>query len=353
MSLPQSVHNMVDESDLVEFQRLLDGAHHVAITSHRSPDADAVGTSLALARFLRTTGKEVTCLLPDAPDEALDWMPGVKDIVLFDRDPGAAQGALHRADVLFALDYNGMGRLGPMQDAAKSATGTWLMVDHHMGPEDFPAAQVHDARCSSTAELLWGVIAGLGGLTAVDATTASLLYAGMMTDTGSFRFSSVSAQTHRVVAAMMDQGLDHTAVHEAIFGEQPMDRMKLHAFAVVDRMEVYPEFQTAFVHLTAEDMERFRYRPGYTEGLVNKALGVSGVKVAVFAKQSTDRVKMSFRSVGQFSVRDFAEKHFNGGGHHNAAGGASEESIGVVMARLRGLLPEIATGIAAAEQPDA
>lgn len=353
MSLPQSVHNMVDESDLVEFQRLLDGAHHVAITSHRSPDADAVGTSLALARFLRTTGKEVTCLLPDAPDEALDWMPGVKDIVLFDRAPGAAQDALHRADVLFALDYNGMGRLGPMQDAAKSATGTWLMVDHHMGPEDFPAAQVHDARCSSTAELLWGVIAGLGGLTAVDATTASLLYAGMMTDTGSFRFSSVSAQTHRVVAAMMDQGLDHTAVHEAIFGEQPMDRMKLHAFAVVDRMEVYPEFQTAFVHLTAEDMERFRYRPGYTEGLVNKALGVSGVKVAVFAKQSTDRVKMSFRSVGQFSVRDFAEKHFNGGGHHNAAGGASEESIGVVMARLRGLLPEIAAGIAAAEQPDA
>jgi len=344
---------MVDVSDLVEFQRHLDGAHHIAITSHRSPDADAVGTSLALARYLRSTGKEVTCLLPDAPDEALDWMTGVSDIVLFDRDPGQAQEALHRADVLFALDYNGMGRLGPMKDAAESATGTWLMVDHHMGPEDFPTARVHDARCSSTAELLWGVIAGLGGKEAVDATTAGLLYAGMMTDTGSFRFNSVSAETHRVVAAMMDQGLNHTAVHEAIFGEQPMDRMKLHAFAVVERMEVYPEFQTAFVHLTAEDMERFHYRPGYTEGLVNKALGVSGVKVAVFAKQSSDRVKMSFRSVGQFSVRDFAEKHFDGGGHHNAAGGASNESIGVVMARLRGLLPEIAAGIAEAEGVDA
>lgn len=129
-----------------------------------------------------------------------------------------------------------------------------------------------------------------------------------------------------------------------------MDRMKLHAFAVVERMEVHPEFQTAFIHLTAEDMARFNYRAGYTEGLVNKALGVAGVKVAVFAKQSTDRVKMSFRSVGQYSVRDLAEQHFDGGGHNNAAGGASTESIGVVMARLRGLLPEIAAGLAAAEE---
>lgn len=156
---------MVDAADLAEFKRYLDEAQNVAITSHRSPDADAVGTSLALARYLRTLGKTVTCVLPDAPDEALDWMPGVTDIVLFDRDPGAAQEALHRADVLFALDYNGMNRLGPMADAARSATGTWLMVDHHMGPEDFPAAKVHDPRCSSTAELLWGVIAGLGGRT--------------------------------------------------------------------------------------------------------------------------------------------------------------------------------------------
>ena len=340
---------MVDAADLLEFQRHLAEAHHIAITSHRSPDADAVGTSLALARYLRSTGKEVTCLLPDAPDEALDWMPGIRDIVLFDAEPGKVQNVLHRADVIFALDYNGLNRLGPMADAAREATGTWLMVDHHMGPEDFPTAKVHDARCSSTAELLYGVIAGLGGREAVDAEGAALLYAGMMTDTGSFRFSSVSSETHRVIAEMMDRGLDHTAVHEAIFGEQPMDRMRLHAFAVVERMEVYPEFQTAFVHLTAEDMERFNYRAGYTEGLVNKALGVSGVKVAVFAKQSSDRDKMSFRSVGNFSVRDFAEQHFDGGGHPNAAGGASTESIGVVMARLRGLLPEIAAGIEAAE----
>ena len=341
---------MVDASDLAAFRQHLEGASTVAITSHRSPDADAVGTSLALARYLRAIGKEVTCLLPDAPDEALDWMPGVQDMVLFDRHPVEAQEALHRADVLFALDYNGMGRLGPMADAARSATGTWLMVDHHVGPEDFPMAKVHNPQCSSTAELLYGVIAGLGGRDVVDPVMASLLYAGMMTDTGSFRFASVSAETHRVIAEMKDRGLNHTAVHEAIFGEQPMDRMKLHAFAVVERMEVHPEFQTAFIHLTAEDMARFNYRAGYTEGLVNKALGVAGVKVAVFAKQSTDRVKMSFRSVGNYSVRDLAEQHFDGGGHNNAAGGASTESIGVVMARLRGLLPEIAAGLAAAEE---
>lgn len=340
---------MVGASDLAEFKRHLDAASAVAITSHRSPDADAVGTSLALARYLRASGKTVTCVLPDAPDEALHWMPGIHDIVLFEDDPGAAQDALHRADILFALDYNTLDRLGPMADAARSATGTWLMVDHHMGPDGFPAAMVHDARCSSTAELLYGVIAGLGGRESVDAEMAALLYAGMMTDTGSFRFSSVSPETHRVVAEMMERGLNHTAVHEAVYGEQPMDRMKLHAFAVVERMEVHPEFHTAFIHLTAEDMARFRYRAGYTEGLVNQALGVAGVKFAVFVKDGGDRVKMSFRSVGRFSAREFAERHFNGGGHHNAAGGASNEPIGVVMARLRGLLPEIAAGLNQAE----
>ena len=343
---------MVDVSDLVEFQRHLDEAHHIAITSHRSPDADAVGTSLATARYLRSTGKEVTCLLPDAPDEALDWMEGVDDILIFDRDAGKAQEALHRADVLFALDYNGLKRLGPMKDAAESATGTWLMVDHHMGPEDFPTAKVHDARCSSTAELLWGVIAGLGGKDVVDATMAGLLYAGMMTDTGSFRFNSVSAETHRVVAAMMDQGLNHTTVHEAIFGEQPMDRMQLHAFAVVERMEVYPEFQTAFVHLTAEDMERFL--PTRLHGRIGQQGPRHRWSQGGRLRQAVLRPRQDELPLrGPIQRRDFAEKHFDGGGHHNAAGGASKEPIGVVMARLRGLLPEIAAGIAETAEADA
>lgn len=206
MSASHFVHSMVDAADLKAFEEHLQGAQHIAITSHRSPDADAVGTSLALARYLSRQGKSVQCILPDAPDEALDWMPGVSDILLFERDPGLAQEALHRADVLFALDYNGLNRLGPMEDAARSATGQWLMVDHHIGPEDFTAAKVHDARCSSTAELLYGVLSGLGGVDAVDGTTAALLYAGMMTDTGSFRFRSVSSETHRVVAAMMNRG---------------------------------------------------------------------------------------------------------------------------------------------------
>ena len=152
---------------------------------------------------------------------------------------------------------------------------------------------------------------------------------------------------------MMDRGLDHTPVHEAIFGEQPMDRMQLHAFAVVERMEVHPEFQTAFVHLTAEDMARFNYRAGYTEGLGQQGPRAWPASKSPFLpRKSTDRVKMSFRSVGNYSVRDLAEQHFDGGGHHNAAGGASRESIGVVMARLRGLLPEIAAGITAAEKAD-
>lgn len=300
-----------------------------------------------MCAFLISKGHDAVAILPDAPDESLAWMPGIERIVTYKEETERAEELIAGAEILFALDYNRFERLGPMSVAARAATGKWLLVDHHEAPDDFQSAQVHAAACSSTAELLYAVIVGLGGRDAVTVDMASCLYTGMMTDTGSFRFPSVTATTHRIVADMIELGLDHAMVHEHILGEAPLDRLRLSAFALNERLEVYPEFGSALIHLTAADMDRFNHRPGYTEGLVNQALGIKGIHFAVFVKEGGDRVKMSFRSIGEFSARAFAETHFNGGGHNNAAGGASKETIEVVLAKLRGLLPEVATQLAA------
>jgi phosphoesterase RecJ-like protein len=344
-----STHPLVKTSDIEAFQNILDKAHSIVVTSHRSPDGDAVGCALAMTSYLRTQGKSVTTILPDPPDEALMWMPGVEDIVYYAEDSRQADELMANADVLFALDYNRFERLGRMSHAARKSPGKWLLVDHHELPDNFQVAQVHAPACSSTAELLYAVIVGLGGADAVDNDMAALLYTGIMTDTGSFRFPGVTPTTHLIVADMIASGLEHAKVHEHIHGEAPLDRLRLNAFALNERLEVFPEFHTALIHLTAADMGRFDYRPGYTEGLVNQALGIQGIRFAVFAKEGGERVKMSFRSIGSFSARAFAEDHFDGGGHHNAAGGASSESIDVVMAKLRGLLPQIQTQLLAAQ----
>lgn len=342
-----SMHPLVQDSDLANFKALLSSPQRIVVTSHRSPDGDAVGCALAMCAFLVAEGHDAVAILPDAPDEALAWMPGVEGIVIFKDETERASALIADADLLFALDYNRFERLGPMADPARAAAGKWLLVDHHEGPDNFQVAQVHAAACSSTAELLYAVIVGLGGRDAVTVDMSACLYTGMMTDTGSFRFPSVTPTTHRIVADMIESGLQHAPIHEHIHGEAPLDRLRLNAFALNERLEVFPQFGSALIHLTAADMDRFNHRPGYTEGLVNQALGIQGIHFAVFVKEGGDRVKMSFRSIGEFSARAFAETHFNGGGHHNAAGGATKESIEVVLAKLRGLLPEVAEQLSA------
>ena len=300
----------------------MQSAKSIVITAHRSPDGDAVGSVLGLHHHLKAHGVNSIVILPDRFPEFLDWMPGAPSVLLFEEDTQRAQQSLDEAEIIWCLDFNGLDRVGKMEDALRSARGKKWVVDHHQHPDDFADRLFSDPACGSTCELVTDMIIGwqqTGGLTA---EAMACLYVGIMTDTGSFRFPSVTAHTHEVLALFLRQGLEHAPIHQSTFEQQSLNRVQLQGFAISERLHIWNEFGFALVGLMHEDLERFGYQSGDTEGLVNKALALKGIRVAVMAREAEPGlIKLSLRSVGDFSVRDLAAAEFDGGGHKNAAGG--------------------------------
>lgn len=315
----------------------------IVITAHRGPDGDAIGSSLGFAHHLRSAGfTDVQVILPDGFPSFYNWMPGSSEILLFDQFPEAAESKLQQADWIFCLDYNDLRRLGASMEAAvRGCSGNWVLMDHHMHPEDFAAYTFSDPTCGSTAELIFRWVVAAQELDALTAIAGTCLYTGVMTDTGSFRFPSVSPATHRLVAALIEIGVDHASIHSAVYDSQRLDRLRLAGYAIAEKLEVDMERACAWISLTNEELTRFHAVSGDTEGLVNQALSIDGINCALFIRETPEgRVKMSLRSRGKFSVREVAEAHFNGGGHHNAAGGAVENSTAAeVVAIWKSLLP--------------
>jgi phosphoesterase RecJ-like protein len=331
------------------FEELLDRLRadlhqSVVITAHRGPDGDAIGSALGFAHHLKAVGfSNVQVILPDGFPSFYNWMPGSAEILLFDQAPEAAETQLQQADWIFCLDYNDLKRLGaPMEAAVQSCSGDLVLIDHHMHPEDFAAYTFSDATCGSTAELIFRWVVAAQELNALNVQAGTCLYTGVMTDTGSFRFSSVSPATHRMVAELIEIGVDHASIHSAVYDSQRLDRLRLAGYAIAEKLEVDMEKACAWISLTNEELTRFHAVSGDTEGLVNQALSIEGINCALFIRETPEgRVKMSLRSRGKFSVREVAEAHFNGGGHHNAAGGAVENSTAAeVVATWKSLLPK-------------
>ena len=294
----------------------------VVITAHRSPDGDAVGAALGLHHHLKAVGVDSSVVLPDRFPAFLDWMPGKEGICFYDERPDAAAALLNGADIIWCLDFNGLDRVGKMEQALRNAPGQKWVVDHHQLPDDFADRLLSDPSCGSTCELLVDLIAGWGQTNDLTQEAMTCLYVGIMTDTGSFRFPSVTAHTHAVLAHFLSRGLDHAAIHQNTFDEQSLNRVQLQGFAMSERLHVYGEQGLAIVALERGDLDRFQYESGDTEGLVNKVLGLAGVRVAIMAREAEPGlIKLSLRSVGDFSVRDLAAAEFDGGGHKNAAGG--------------------------------
>jgi len=294
----------------------------VVITAHRSPDGDAVGAALGLHHHLKSVGVHSSVVLPDRFPAFLVWMPGTERICFYDVDANAATELLNGADIIWCLDFNGLDRVGKMEDALRNAPGQKWVVDHHQLPDDFADRLLSDPTCGSTCELLVDLIAGWRQTDRLTQEAMMCLYVGIMTDTGSFRFPSVTAHTHAVLAHFLSCGLDHASIHQKTFDEQSLNRVQLQGFAMSERLHVYGEQGLAIVALERGDLDRFHYDSGDTEGLVNKALGLAGVRVAIMAREAEPGlIKLSLRSVGDFSVRNLAAAEFDGGGHKNAAGG--------------------------------
>ena len=343
-------------SSISALQALLAQPKQVVITTHHKPDADALGSSLAWANYLKQKGHHVTVVTPSDYPAFLNWMEGNDEVVVYEKRQNDRQvrDLIARAEVICCLDFSCLGRINELGEYIRQAGATKVLIDHHQQPEDFADIVFSVPTAAATAELIFEIIRDLGDQDLITKGLGEALYAGIMTDTGSFRHPSTSRNVHLIIAELLKVQIDLSSVHRRIYDSHSEIRLRFLGFILKDKLVVNREFNTAYIAITQEELRQYQSKTGDTEGLVNYALSIEGI---VFAAVFIDRgvaVKISFRSVGSFSVSDFSRKYFDGGGHHNASGGISYEPLDATVKRFLGILPEYKeqlTDISAAVAP--
>lgn len=326
---------------LTDIKPLLNGPRQrIVITMHQRPDADAMGSSLACYDYLKQKGHDVRVISPTVFPEFLKWMPGCEDVLVFDTHRAKATEVLDAMQVLFCLDFNTMSRTKAMEPVINRTSCVRVMIDHHLEPQAGFDYGVSDASAASSCLLVYEFIAAMGDETLITNEMAQCIYAGTMTDTGSFRFSATTGRVHAMVASLMEKGLKHEPIHQAIYDNYLENRLRFIGHALLNRMEVFYEYNAAVIAIPFSDIQQFGLRTGDTEGLVNYPLSIKGIRMAALIIDRRDEVRISFRSKGEFDVNAFARKYFEGGGHSNAAGGRSSDSLEVTLTRFRAALKE-------------
>lgn len=319
----------------------METAQHFVIFSHQSPDGDAVGSSLGLMHILKNLGKQVKVILPDALPSYYEYIPGFSDIVYYASEKDRAVAAIQAAEHFCFLDFNHMDRMGMELSALvqQNMKPSW-MIDHHQQPTDVSQVLFSDVSFTSTSEMVYHFAQQNHWMSAVDLSAMTAMYTGIVTDTASFRFPVVTAETHRIVADMMDRGLKHAPIHQAIYDTQTENRLRLTGYALSEKLYVDATHGFAFIALSDDELNHFHHQPGDTEGLVNQALSMQGIQVAAFFRETSERdaVKCSFRSKGDWDVNAFARANWNGGGHKNAAGGKFMGSLDNATALFKQLM---------------
>ena len=325
-----------------ELQTLLAQPRQIFITTHHKPDADALGSSLAWAAYLKKKGHSVTVVTPSDYPAFLNWMQGNDEVVIYDprQNDRQVRDLINRAELIFCLDFNCLGRISELGEYVRQAPGTKVLIDHHQRPESFADVSFSDPKAAATAELIFEIIRALGDQELIDQGMGEALYAGIMTDTGSFRHPSTSRNVHLIIAELLNTGIDLSAVHRRIYDSHSEIRLRFLGYILKDKLVVCREFNTAYIAVTQQELRDYDSKTGDTEGLVNYALSIEGIVLAAIFVDRGPAVKISFRSTGDFSVSDFSRSHFNGGGHHNAAGGISYEPLEPTVQRFLGLLPQ-------------
>jgi bifunctional oligoribonuclease and PAP phosphatase NrnA len=320
---------------------LLDQPRKVVIIMHQKPDADAMGSSLGLFHFLQRLGHEPVVISPTNWAEWLKWMPGCGGVIDYEYSTDKAIAVLDEAQWVFCLDFNTLARTRHMAARLRKLPVTKILIDHHQQPEaEYFEYGVSDTGKSSTCEMVYDFIVGSGHAGLIDIDIAACLYAGVMSDTGSFRFPGASAAVHRMVAALKDTGLNHTQIHENLFDNFLENRLRFTGFVLQNRMEIFYEHNAALIAIPWKDLVRYEIKTGDTEGLVNYPLSIQGIRMAALIIDRDEEVKCSFRSKGDFDVNVFARKYFEGGGHVNAAGGRSNETLELTVQRFVHALKE-------------
>lgn len=327
--------------EILGLKKALSKPRKVVITTHHKPDADALGSSLGMAGYLKKGGHEVTVITPTDYPKFLAWMQGNDEVVVFNEgNEEKSAEIVSNADLIFCLDFSSLGRINELGTLVAAAAAEKVLIDHHLDPEGFASYNFWNTGASSTAELVYQLIIDMGDRDLIDKGLAEALYAGIMTDTGSFKHPSTTEYTHTVVSDLIRLGADVHRVSKLVYDNNTLEKLRFIGYALSEKLQVLPEFNVAYIAITAEELKRFNSRTGDTEGLVNYALSVEGVVMAAMLIDRTDGVKLSFRSIGDFPVSDFSRAHFEGGGHKNAAGGKSDLPLKETIDKFLSLLPQ-------------
>ncbi len=332
----------MNEKNIQSLQKLLASPKKIAIVPHRSPDGDAMGSTLGLYHFLLKLNHNVVVIAPNDFPNFLAWMPGSNKVLIFENDKVTTTKILQEAELVFTLDFNALHRTGEMEHVLNKLTAPMIMVDHHQSPDNYSIITYSDTAFGSTCEMIYNLIGFLNQKSLIDKTIATCLYTGIMTDSGQFRYPKTTGTTHRIVAEFIDLGIDNSEIPNLIFDNNSFHRLQLLGRAL-QNMKVFPELKTAYTFLSQKELDEFHYVKGDTEGIVNYGLTIKGIHFAVILIEHRDEniIKISFRSQGDFDVNQFARDHFNGGGHSNAAGGKSYDSLENTIKKLDHLITKI------------
>lgn len=333
------ISKIIDEELIQQTKEEIHNATNVVIVSHVSPDGDAIGSSLGLAQFLKMMEKNVTVIMPNPFPDFLKWMPGCEEILLYSEKKAQADKVIGEADLIFALDFNTLSRIGEMGTVVADAKARIVMIDHHLNPGGFADVVISYPKMASTSEMIFRVICRMGYFTEMTKECAECVYTGMMTDTGGFAFNSNNSEMYVIVSELIKKGIDKDAIYRKIYNNYSADRFRLLGHILSENFKVYPEIGTAVLTLSSAELKKYNFKKGDSEGFVNIPLSIKGIVFSAFFKQDAGMIKVSLRSHGSFPTNQFSEQVFGGGGHLNASGGESYLTMEETLAKFEAALP--------------
>ena len=331
----------MNKEQITSLKSFLSTPKKIVIIGHRNPDGDAMGSTLALSHYLKKKGHNAQVVMPNVFPDFLKWLPGANDVRLFEKDLSNTVTLIKEAALVFTLDFNSLSRVGDeFQKVLENLDTPFALIDHHQQPENYATYVYSDVNICSTAQMVYHFIEMMDDLSYLDKDIATCIYSGIVTDTGSFRYRSTTATTHRVASHLIEQEIDNAYIHQSLFDNNSADRMQLLGVAL-QNLVILKEFHTVYITITQDDLDKHNFQKGDTEGFVNYGLSVKNVKfAAIFIENRQEKItKISFRSLGTFDVNQFARNYFEGGGHINAAGAKSnlklDETVSYFITKLQ------------------
>ncbi|MEA1875131.1 MAG: bifunctional oligoribonuclease/PAP phosphatase NrnA [Bacteroidota bacterium] len=328
------------EKTLKQIRNIIANAKHVGIITHKNPDGDALGSSMAMYMSLKKQNIKVDVFTPNQYPDFLSWIKDEQEIIVADKDKPATLKRLETCDVLLLQDFNALNRIDWLAEPVKNHEATKILIDHHPHPENHFDYSISETEMSSTAELVYHLFQTWEWDHLIDQDIAEAFYCGILTDTGCFNYNSSDPKIFEVVANLLKKGVRKDNVYAQIYNNYSFDRMQLLGLALNKRMHYFPEHKTAYIALSKADMKTFNYKSGDTEGFVNYPLSIKGTVFTVLFIEKANEIKLSFRSIGDFPANEFAAKYFNGGGHKNAAGGNSQLTLQESIDKFVSVLPD-------------